>query len=102
MAVPSLGTSKSTHKDPEILLWGMIRIGEAFQAQSCCQLLMPGAKGLSYLKARVCLERPCWLQLAAVTKEGRQLTGPGYLTPLSLSQLIYKSENNNDNLLYWL
>lgn len=62
---------------------------------------MSGAKGLSHLKARVCLESACWLQLAADTKEGRQLTGPGYLTPLSLSQLIYKSENNDDNLLHW-
>lgn len=93
MAAPSLGTSMSAHRDPEILLWEMIRVGEVSQAQSCYKMLMPEAKGLSHVKTRVCLEGPGWLQLAAVTQEGTQLTGPEYLTPLSLSQLICKSEN---------
>lgn len=72
----------------------MIRVGEVFQAQSCHKMLMPEAKGLSHVRTRVCLEGPGWLQLAAVTQEGTQLTGPEYLTPLSLSQLICKSENH--------
>lgn len=59
---------------------------------------MPGAEGLSHLGARACLEGLGWLQLAAVTKEGRQLPGPEYLACLSLSQLICKSENNSGNL----
>lgn len=41
MADPSLGTSRSAHRDPESLLWGVIRVGEAFQAQSRRSLWMP-------------------------------------------------------------
>lgn len=96
MAIPSLGMGRSVHRDPEILLWGVITGGKALQAQNYCQMLMPGAKGLSQLKVRSACKALAWLQLAAVAKEG----WPWTLKSFQLYLLMCKSASNNGNLLY--
>lgn len=59
-------------------------------------MLMPGAKGLSHLKAGSACKALAWLQLVAVAKEDR----PWILNSFQLYLLLCKSVSNSGNLLY--